>query len=77
MDAPENSRNLSLLSIKNINDFWGRTPDAPIFLTKHLCAGVMEKKVKLGRAKLYPKEIRVGEPNILCCLKCKFKVVIY
>jgi hypothetical protein len=40
------------LSIKNINVFWERIPDPPIFLTNHLRAGVMEKKVKLGRAKL-------------------------
>jgi hypothetical protein len=32
--------------------FWGRTANPPIFLTNHLRAGVMEKKVKLGRAKL-------------------------
>ena len=65
------------LSIKNINVFWERIPDPPIqFHTNHLRAGVMENKVKLGRAKL-SKEIRVGEPNILCGLKCKFKVVIY
>jgi hypothetical protein len=35
------------LSIKNINNFCGRTPDPPIFLTKHLRAGVIEKKVRL------------------------------
>ena len=40
------------LRIKNINVFWGRTPDPPIFLTNHLRAGVIEKKVKLGRPKL-------------------------
>jgi hypothetical protein len=40
------------LGIKNINVFWGRTPDPHIFLTNHLRAGVMEKKVKLGRAKV-------------------------
>jgi hypothetical protein len=43
---------LSLIEIKNINVFWGRTPDAPIFLTNHLRAGLMEKTVKLGRVKL-------------------------
>jgi hypothetical protein len=32
----------------------------------HTVLGVMEQEVKLGRA-IYPKEIRVGEPNILCC----------
>jgi hypothetical protein len=32
--------------------FCGRTPDPPIFLTNHLRAGVMGKKVKLGQAKL-------------------------
>jgi hypothetical protein len=36
---------LSLIEhiIKNINVFWGRTPDPPILLTNHLRAGVMEK----------------------------------
>jgi hypothetical protein len=48
VDAPENFR--------NINDFRGKTPDPPIFLTNHLHAGVMEKKVKLGRAKLLKRE---------------------
>jgi hypothetical protein len=43
---------LSLIEIKNINVFWGRTPDAPIFLTNHLRSEVMEKMVKLGRMKL-------------------------
>jgi hypothetical protein len=67
---------LSLIEHQKYKRFLGRTPDPHIFLTKHLRAGVKEKKVKLGRAKL-PKEIRVGEPNNLCCIKCKFKVVIY
>jgi hypothetical protein len=40
------------LGIKNINVFWERIPDPPIFLTNHSRAVVMEKKVKLGRAKL-------------------------
>jgi hypothetical protein len=44
------------LSIKNINVFWGSTPDPPIFLTNHLRAGVMEKKVKLGRAKVLKRD---------------------
>jgi hypothetical protein len=44
------------LSIKNINVFWGRTPDPPIFLTNDLRAGVIEKKVKLGRAKPPPQK---------------------
>jgi hypothetical protein len=37
------------LSIKNINDFWGRTLDPPIFPTKHLRAEVMEKNGKEGK----------------------------
>ena len=33
--------------------FSGRGPPDPhIFLTNHICAGVMEQKVKLGQAKL-------------------------
>jgi hypothetical protein len=52
VDAPENSRNAVTKSNKNINVFWGRTPDPPIIITNHLHAGVMENKVKLGRAKL-------------------------
>jgi hypothetical protein len=40
------------LGIKNINVFWERIPDPPIFFTNHSRAGVMEKEVKLGRAKL-------------------------
>jgi hypothetical protein len=43
---------LSLIEHQNINVFLGSTPDPPIFLTNHLPAEVMEKKVKLGRAKL-------------------------
>jgi hypothetical protein len=36
---------LSLIEHKNINAFWGRTPDPLIFLTNHLRARVMEKKI--------------------------------
>jgi hypothetical protein len=52
VDAPEISRIAVITIIKNINVFWGRTPDPPIFLINHLRAGVMENKVKLGRARL-------------------------
>jgi hypothetical protein len=52
LDAPENARNLLSLSTKNINVFWERIPDPPIFLANHLHAVVMEKEVKFGRAKL-------------------------
>jgi hypothetical protein len=39
------------LSIKNINDFWGRTPDPPIFLTNHLCWGNgKEGKIRASEA---------------------------
>ena len=43
---------LSLIEHQKYKRFLG-TPDPPIqFLTNHLRAGVMEKKVKLGRGKL-------------------------
>ena len=38
------------------------------FLGEDIGAGVMEQEVKLW-VRSYPKEIRVGEPNILCCLR--------
>jgi hypothetical protein len=43
-------------SIKSLNVFWERTPDPHIFLTNHICAGVMELEVKLGRAKLSKRD---------------------
>jgi hypothetical protein len=43
---------LSLIEHKKYKRFLGEDSDPPIFLTNHLRAGVMEKKVKLGRAKL-------------------------
>jgi hypothetical protein len=51
------------LSIKNINVFWGRTPEPPFFLTNHLRAGVIEKKVKLGRA--MPPKKRLEWENLI------------
>jgi hypothetical protein len=46
------------LSIKNINVFWGRTADPAIFLTNHLRAGVMEKKVrKIGASEAPQKRL--------------------
>jgi hypothetical protein len=43
---------LSLIEHKKYKRLLGRTPDPPILLTNHLRAGVMEKTVNLGRAKL-------------------------
>ena len=43
---------LSLTEHQKYKRFLGEDPDPLIFLTNHLRAGVMEKKVKLGRAKL-------------------------
>ena len=44
---------LSLIEHKKYKRFLrGEDSRPPIFLTNHLRAGVMEKKVKLGRAKL-------------------------
>jgi hypothetical protein len=45
------SEMLSLIEHQKYKRFLG-PPDPHIFLTNHLRAGVMEKKVKLGRAKL-------------------------
>jgi hypothetical protein len=43
---------LSLIEHQKYKRFLGEDSRAPIFLTNHLRAGVMEKKVKLGRATL-------------------------
>ena len=55
------------LSIKNLNVFWERTTRPSYFPHKsHTCWG-NGTGVKIERS--YPKEIREGEPNILCCLR--------
>jgi hypothetical protein len=46
------------LSIKNLNVFWERT-----YVLGNGTGG------KIVGERSYPKEIRVGEPNILCCLR--------
>ncbi len=61
MDAPENARN-AVIDHQNYKNFLGEDPQTLYLLYKTpTCwgrgAGV--------------KEIRVGEANILCCLKCK------
>jgi hypothetical protein len=38
------------------------------FLGEDIRAGVMEHELNWGE-RSHPKEIRVGEPNILCCLR--------
>ena len=57
------------LSIKNLNVFWERTTSPSYFPHKsHMCWG-NGTGGKIGMSEAIPKEIRVGEPNILCCLR--------
>ena len=51
VDAPENARN-AVIEHQKYKTFLGEDPRPSYFLTNHLRAGVMEKEVKLGRAKL-------------------------
>jgi hypothetical protein len=45
-------------------------PDPHIFLTNHIRTGGNGTGDKIGASEaIYPKEIRVGEPNIHCCLR--------
>ena len=74
VDAPENSRNAVIEHQTSVLTFSGAGhPDPPIFFTNHLRTGVREPRVKLGRTKP-ALEIRVGEHNILRCLKCNLNV---
>jgi hypothetical protein len=66
-----------LLSIKNINVFWERTPRPSYFPHKSLTFWGNGTEGKNWDERSSPKEIRVGEPNILSCLKCKYILNIH
>jgi hypothetical protein len=76
VDAPENSRN-AVIEHQKYKRFLGEDSRPSYFPHKSLTCWGNGKEGKFGASKGSPKEIRVGEPNILSCLKCKLKFIIY
>jgi hypothetical protein len=77
VDAPENSRN-AVIEHKKYKRFLGEDSRPSYFPHKSLTCWGNGKEGKIGVSEARsPKEIRVGKPNILSCLKCKLKFIIY
>jgi hypothetical protein len=75
VDASENARN-AVIEHQKYKRFLGEDLRPSYFPHKSLTCWGNGKEGKIGASEAPKKEIGVGEPNILCRLKSKFKVVI-